>query len=233
MEDADRLVSLAEAFTNVRTRRMRRELRDSIGAALDYSRRDRELLDCAESSDLFVVLKPGGRLTRANFDQHEPLLRQAIVAGCAATETFLADRAIEVVRRLVTTGQATARMQKVMLSYSQWCEIESYTRRKRAITDKVLGPQVRGDASTAPSQMGQVLSLVGVDDWTAKIDAHRKCKKGTTKVDLERITDRRNRIAHEGDRTGYSRASVGVDEVKKELGVLRAVVEAIDSLLAP
>ncbi len=47
MEDADRLVMLAEAFTNARTRRMRQEMREKIGSALGYARRDRDSLDCA------------------------------------------------------------------------------------------------------------------------------------------------------------------------------------------
>lgn len=122
-------------------------------------------------------------------------------------------------------------MLSVTLSYEQWCEIESYQRRKRVITDRFLGPRIRRDASTSPSQMGAVLSLAGVEGGAQKVDAHRKCRKGATVTDLERITERRNRIAREGDRVGFSRATIDVKSVRAELAILRGVAEAIDSIL--
>ena len=132
MEDASRLVLLAEAFTNVRAQRTRTELRERVGAALRHPAHERAQLDCAESDEVFVVLKPGGRLERDKFDQHEPLLRQAIVAGCAATETYLADRAITRVRQLVNNGQGpTSRTRRVVMTYAQWLEVEAYERRRR------------------------------------------------------------------------------------------------------
>lgn len=231
MGDADQLVLLAEAFTNARARRMRQELRAKIGGALKIPQKERDLLDCAESSDVFVVLKPGGRLNRTNFDQHEPLLRQSIVAGCAAVETFLADKVIECSRAVIAKGQPLPkRMGEIGLSVNGWMTVEAFTYRKRMIVDRVIGPYVREQASTSPTKVGQLLSTVGIPNALAAIDTARAVAKGDTEKNLDRITHRRNLIAHQGDRQGFGRRKITVAEVSADLGILKSVVDAIDQV---
>ena|SRR5216683_345557 len=104
IEDADHLVALVEGFTNRRVRRMRAELRERIGEALRVRVRDRSDLDCLESDDVFLVFKPSGRLTRDDFTDARPLLRQALVAACAAFETYLGDKAMSRVGPLLKAG---------------------------------------------------------------------------------------------------------------------------------
>jgi hypothetical protein len=48
---------------------------------------------------------------------------------------------------------------------------------------------------------------------------------------LERVTNRRNKIAHESDRRGDGRASITVGETETILGDLRSIAEAIETLL--
>ena len=93
--DAERLIRFARGLTNNRVRRMRKERRDAVGRAFGMLKRDRELLDCVESDDVFVVLKPGGAVTHDHFTEPElrPLLRQAIVAISAAVESYVAEKA--------------------------------------------------------------------------------------------------------------------------------------------
>ena len=95
MRDAEALLELALAFDNRRSRRMRAELRTKVGKALGYSQKEREELDCLESDDLFVVFLPNGKLSRSDFSDRHPLLRQSVVAACAALETYVADKAME------------------------------------------------------------------------------------------------------------------------------------------
>lgn len=83
MQDADLLVSVAAALTNERRRRMRRELRERIGRALDLPKGHWDKLDCIESDDFFGVLKPGASVDREGLTDMRPLLRQSIVAGCS------------------------------------------------------------------------------------------------------------------------------------------------------
>lgn len=63
--DAQTLVLIVKALQNKRVRRMRRELRERLGSALDLPRKQWDGLDCIESDDLFAVFKPGSNLDRA------------------------------------------------------------------------------------------------------------------------------------------------------------------------
>ncbi len=234
MGDAEGLVLLAESLTNYRARRMRAEMRTKVGEALRVPQRDRGALDCIESPDLFVVLKPGGRLTRQNFDQHDPLLRQAIVAGCAALETYLADVAIATARQLIGGGAPLpARLARIGMDVGGWFDLkERYQRERRGITEQVIAPYLRETASTSPSKVGELLSTVGVPEALAKIDRCRRVEKNTTRTELERITIRRNKIAHAADRKGHGRASITGAEVSADLAVPRPVVVAVDRIPA-
>ena len=228
MGDAERLVLLAAAFSNARTRRMRKELREKVGTALKIAKKGRDLLDFAESSDVFVVLKPGGRLDRANFNQHDPLLRQAIVAACAAVETYLADKMIERCRVVVAQGEPLPkRLGEIGLTIDAWLAVEGYKYRKRGIVEQVIGPALRAQASTSPTKVGQLLSASGLEKPMSLLDQQRGVPKGDTERELARITDRRNRIAHEGDRQGYGRRKISADEVATDLEILTSVVNAI------
>jgi hypothetical protein len=48
---------------------------------------------------------------------------------------------------------------------------------------------------------------------------------------LDRVTVRRNRIAHTGDRKGYGRASLSVAEVRDDLAQLESVVLAVEMVV--
>jgi hypothetical protein len=93
--DAERLLLLTRMLVNTRTYRMRRELRDRVGSAMGLPKRKWEDLDCVESNDLFLVLMPDGEASRDIFTAPElrPLLRQSIVAVCAAVESYVAEKA--------------------------------------------------------------------------------------------------------------------------------------------
>lgn len=90
--DARHLMRMADALSNTRARRMRKELRDRVGDALRIPAKHRDSLDCLQSDHLFVTFMPGTEVKRSDFDDPRPLLRQAIVAACAAGETYLAGR---------------------------------------------------------------------------------------------------------------------------------------------
>jgi hypothetical protein len=231
MADAERLVAYARALTNRRTYRMRKELRAALGPALKIPKKQEDLLDGLESDDLFVVFKPKASLGRADFSDHAPLLRQALVAACAATETFLADWAVDETRSLIRDKrELPSRMLKVLMSVADWQLVHARKYPRRAITDYVIAPFIREHASTAPNRVGEVLSLVGCDKPLSQIDNLRKVTVGTTEEQLSEITERRNRIAHASDRVGRGRATIEVDEVDEHLSNLRSIVGAIGRL---
>ena len=95
IKDAEILLSYAKGFTNIRKYRMRVELRQSIGNALHVNVRDRDKLNCLDSGDLFMVFRPDASLQPKDFDDLRPILRQVLVAVCAAFETYIADKVME------------------------------------------------------------------------------------------------------------------------------------------
>lgn len=230
MADAHQLVKLAEGFSNIRVRRMRKELRDRVGDALDVAARDRSKLDRLQSEDVFLTFLPGSRLGRDDFGDLRPLLRQAIVAGCAATETYLADKVMENLAPLLARpGNANKYIRGIRMTLGDWLEVESRDERREAsVRELVVERYVREQASTASNKVGLMLNLLDVDDWSKKIDKYRKVDKGETIALLDRVSERRNRIAHRGDRVGSGRATLDIAEVKTELTGLESVVDAVE-----
>jgi hypothetical protein len=234
MADAHALVKLAYGFVNKRPKRMRVELRQRVGDALKIPERDRSELDCLESSDVFLTFLPGSRLARTDFTDLSPLLRQAIVAACAATETYLADKAMEQVSQVLWGGgKMPSRLGQLRLDVATWIRIEAYTYQRRGLREHVIAPAVQELSSTAPNKVGELLSMLGVKDWTKKLDVQRHVANGDTEATLKRITDRRNKIVHTGDRQGRGRARITVDEVSSDLARLTSIVAAIEVILPP
>jgi hypothetical protein len=178
MADARHVINLAEALTNTRVRRMRRELRERVGEALKVKVIDRDKLDCLKSDDLFVTFLRNGRLQRSDFSDSRPLLRQALVAACAAAKTYLADKVMERVGLCTSFESASPRLKKVPMTVGNWLHIEDEYRRRRWGLRAVIEDHVRERASTAPSSLGEVLRLIGVENWSKKPDQERRRPKG-------------------------------------------------------
>ncbi|MDE2987443.1 MAG: HEPN domain-containing protein [Chloroflexota bacterium] len=229
--DAEALLGYAVAFNNQRSRRMRKELRDRIGDALGIPQKHRDQLDCLQSRDVFMVFPPAGALSRDHFRDLRPLLRQSLVAACAALESYVADKAMEFVGQAIRAPSPPPRMRSIPLTVGRWIEIErSYERTGWAIRD-VVGEYVQETSSTAPNRIGEVLSAVGVKNWIKRVDQARGLKPGTTERELKAITERRNRIAHTADRHGRGRAPLDVDEVVAHLYTINSIVDTTEDLL--
>lgn len=231
MADAEALVAYARHFTNERVRRMRKELRSRVGDALRIPQRDQEGLDCIESDGLFLVFKPGGGIDRQAFDDLRPLLRQAIVAGCAAFETYVADKAMKHVGPALRSDRPPPRLKEIPLTVGYWIDTEQKYKRRGWGLRRLVEDHMREVSSVSPSQVGLVLSSVGVRDWEKKVDARRGVTRGETAADLKRIAERRNRIAHSGDRVGQGRAQLEINEVEAHLEVLISVTDALEYIM--
>ena len=231
IEDAEALLSYAHAFQNKRVRGMRSELRSRIGEALKVAVNRQKELDCLESDDLFVVFKPDSKLGRDKFTDLRPLLRQSLVAGSAALETYVADKTMEFVGPALAANEMPSRLSNISLTVGHWAEIEeNYERRKWGIRT-IVAEYIRETSSTAPNQIGIVLSTIGVRNWAGKVDAVRRVTRGTTVRDLGAITERRNLIAHTADRKGRGRSLVEHDEVQRQIKIIKDVVDALEKVL--
>ena len=232
IEDAKSLIRYANAFSNIRNRRMRQELRSKVGNALKVPVSQRDDMDCLESKGVFVVFKPGGGLTRNQFTDLQPLLRQSVVAACAALETYVADKAMEFVGNIVRSGELPPRMKKLSLTVEKWAEIEKYKRRGWGIRS-IIEDHIREQSSTAPNNIGIVLSIIGVKGWEQKVDKARNVDKYTTSKQLQAITERRNLIAHGADKKarGKTQTLGKLEEVEGQISAIESIADAIENLL--
>lgn len=233
MEDARHLAKLVDGFTNRRVHRMRTELRGRIGDALRLSAKHQAELDCLQSADVFLIFMPGSSLTRDDFVDARPLLRQAVVAACAAFETYLGDKVMSNIGPLLrSTETLTPRLRRVPLTLGDFIDIEEqYERTRFGIRHLIVEPYVREAASTASSKVGELLSAIGIDNWAKKVDGQRNVAQGDTVKFLDSLTVRRNKIAHEGDRLGRSRADLSVAQVRDYLEGLNSIVQALEVLI--
>jgi hypothetical protein len=231
MNDAETLVSIAKLLENERINRMRAELRTRIGTALRIPRAKHSALECLENQQVFIAFKPGSAHLRGSLTQENlrPLLRQALVAGCAAVETYVADRTMELLGPVLRAKEKPPRLLELTMAVQQYLKVQSYQRQNWGLRD-LIEDQVLLKASTSPSSIGMLMSMVGVPKVWAAVDAKRGVVKGSSEKALETITQRRNRIAHSGDRQGRGRAPITVTEVERDLACLVEIVSALDQV---
>lgn len=231
IKDAKALISYAGAFQNKRNRRMRQELRSKVGDALKIPVNRQEALDCLESEDLFVVFMPGGDLGRDRFVDLQPLLRQSLVAACAALETYVRDKAMTFVGGALKADELPTRMKSIPLTVGHWAELERNYKRRGWGIRSIIGEYIREESSTAPNKIGVVFSSVGVKGWLKEVDRVREVESGTTEAELGEITKRRNRIVHSADRKGRGRATVKLQEVERQVAIIEEVVDVSERVL--
>jgi hypothetical protein len=229
--DAERLIAFARALTNGRKYGMRRELRESVGAALRVPKNKWGDLDCVESDDVFVVLMPGGAVRRAHFTQVElrPLLRQAVVAAAAAVESYVAEKAATYVATALAAPPE--RLKEVSMTLIDVMEIENRYKRRAWGYRAVLEAHLSQEASADPGQIGKVLSTVGQKGFWPKVDARRHVSKGMSETQLRALAQRRNKIAHTGDRTPTGRSQLALTDADTHVANARSIIEAMEAVL--
>jgi len=235
MADAELLLTLAQMLQNDRKRRMRSELRSKVGAALGIPKRSWPQIECLENKQVFVAFKPGAGNLASGLDEAalRPLLRQAVVAACAAVETFVADRVIEHYGKAIKLEPVPPRLLGLTMTVDDWLRIDTiYTRRKWGLR-QIVELEIREKSSPTPDVIGQLFSMVAVKDVFKRIDIRRKLDIGTMAKELDAIRLRRNKIAHEGDRAGRGRAGITVAEVEKYLRQVGSIIDGMDAVTKP
>lgn len=229
--DAERLIALTHALLDTRVRGLRVERRRTIGTALGIPRGQHDELNGIESGDVFVVLKPNGRVRREHFTEPQlrPLLRQAIVAISAAVETYIADKACSFVSDAMR--ERPPRLLGISMSLGQVLDIESQFERRGWGYRALVVQYLEQTASPSPSQIGEVMATVGKRNFWNAVDARRGVNRGTSCRQLEQLYARRNRIAHSADRAGAGRATLDVADVEAHLANAKSIVETLDAVL--
>ena len=231
--DADRLIGLTRALLNTRTNRMRRELRESVAEAIRLPRRKWDQLDCVESADVLVLLKPGGNAARDHFTEPQlrPLLRQAVVAISAAVESYVAEKACSFLSQAVRMEPLPARLKQVSVRFEDVLRIEQHYERRRWGHRALLRDHLIAESSSDPDQIGRVFSTVGKTGLWVNVDRHRSVRRGVSERQARELAERRNQIAHSADRVGRGRAALSLEEVETFYANAKAIVEAIDAVV--
>lgn len=110
-------------------------------------------------------------MTRRDLDEKSfrSLLRQALVAACAAVETFSADRVMERYSEATKGHPVPHRLLSLPITVGDWLEIERrYERRKWGLRE-VGEFEVRQQASPAPPGIGKLFAMVGERDLWKRI----------------------------------------------------------------
>jgi hypothetical protein len=229
--DAERLLGFASALLNNRKRSMRRELRESFGKAMKIPRASWDDLDCVESDDVLVLLKPGGSVKRAHFEESElrPLLRQAVVAISAAIESYIAEKA----KSFISSAWANQpeRLRGLQVELGSILDIESRYNRPKWGYREIVEEYLDREASPAPAKIGVVFSTVGKKGFWAQLDQARSVPKGRSTEQLQDLYARRNLIAHTGDRKGRGRASLSLSEVDSFAENAKSIVAGLEKVL--
>jgi hypothetical protein len=233
IDDAERLLSLCRSLTNARKRRMRPELQERFGEAMKIGKRRRGQLDCVESSDLFLIIKPNGTVARDHFaePQLRPLLRQSVVAVAAAVETYVADKACCYLSEALRAPDRPPRLDRISLTLGDLLRMEERYVKRGWGRRELVKQHIEDLASTHPDVIGRVFSMVGKEKFWGRVDQHRKVRSGTSRRELLALSDRRNRIAHTGDRQGTRRAALSLRDADAYFHNGKSVVEALEAVL--
>jgi hypothetical protein len=233
INDAEWLLTTARGLQNRRTRRMRAELRERIGEALDVPVRERGSLDAIESDDLFIVVKPSASISRGHVADLAPLYRQAIVIAAAAIETYVCDAVNRRVGKVLYDGEPLPKyLRDLTITVGDWQWIEdNYQRRRRGLVEVCLRQRIADMASPDPDVIGQLLAMIRLENWARKLDSERRVPQKTTHTQLKELATRRNRIAHSGDRQGRGRAQIDLETSRRHVDNARSIIEALDRVL--
>jgi hypothetical protein len=238
MSDAIWMIELAEALDNQRPKGVYSNTRESLGTALRMTKSERDGFEVTESADFFVIIKPGSAMSRDSLQDRTALLRHAIVAACAATETFFADLIVDLVRPQLhahRTRHTTLprKLRDVTLTVGDAVDLDHRYKSRRGLTEQVVGPYIRDKASVHPDSLGPLLQLAGHSDALKRIDRELQHEKGWSYQRMSEIAQRRNRIAHTGDRQGRGRKHLSAEEARSITDDLTAIVRAAEALLVP
>lgn len=235
MADAELLFNIARMLQNDRQRRMRVERRARVGAALNLPKRSWAAVEIIENDQVFLAFKPGVGSLGSQLDQAalRPLLRQAVVAACAAVETFVADRVMEHYSKAIKLDPIPPRLLGLSMTVDDWLRIDSTYKRRAWGLRNIVELEIRERSSPTPSVIGQLFSMVAIKDLFKKIDSRRHVVPGTSEKELDAIRIRRNKIAHEGDRSGRGRATITVAEVERYLMQVMSIIDAMDAVTKP
>lgn len=233
IQDAIILVNRAKFLSTIGMRKLQSARTELVCDFLKIPKRDRGDVLCLENDHLFFVIKKDVGFGLDEMKNADPLYRQAIVAGCAALESYVADIMIQHLDFALGLKEPSSKLTGMPITLREWHEIDSkYVQGIRGVK-KIIRENIKKSAGPSSASVGYIMSMMQLTGWSTKVDNERKLTNGVTTVaQLDMIANRRNVIAHSGDRgPRNTKAPIDAKTVDEYLQIIKSIVEALDKVI--
>jgi hypothetical protein len=241
-EEVGRLLHLNDELVSERKYRLRADLAASLRSALHIT--PGHELDVAHKGDwkyYILINKTKGGDPKLFTDYGlSVLLRQAVALAVSCMDGFFRDKFKEVacdrVRAAIEQGSELDIWEDTF-PFRAVAELEKYERTgfwQRRLLDEYAD----GATFQAPSEIARAFKKIGVKSLWDRIwqnlppAAQKQHKDGSALRDaVQQVTDRRNRIVHDADRTGSKVNLITPADARKWVDLVRCIVESADKVI--
>jgi hypothetical protein len=197
----EHLLQLHELFRGLQEGKVDEPLRLAVCACFDIP--EKTVLRHAKNDQVVLVAKATAPIPPSLLveDGINFLLRQAVVVGCTALESFFWDALRENVLTIVRARKRRAdeSLRKLTLSLDDYLSLEGYEDPDVRLQQVILKNFERGTLYDA-SSIENIAKILTVKDFWAKVAAKTGNPDNEIKRHIGEIIQRRNQIAHRADR---------------------------------
>lgn len=198
---AEHLLQLHELFRGLQEGKLDEPLRLAVCTCFDIP--GKSVLRHARNDQVVLVAKATAPIPPSLLveDGINFLLRQAVVVGCTALESFFWDVLRENVLTIVRARKrgADESLKKLTFSLDDYLSLESYDNPDVRLQQIILKNFERGTLYDA-SSIEKIANILTVKDFWSKVASKTGNPGNETKRHLNEIITRRNQIAHRADR---------------------------------
>ena len=202
---AEHLLQLHELFRGLQEDKVDEPLRLAVCSCFDIP--EQTVLRHARNDQVVLVAKATAPIPPSLMVQDgiNFLLRQAVVVGCTALESFFWDALRENVLIIVRARKRRAdeSLRKLTLSLDDYLSLEGYEDPDVRLQQIILKNFERGTLYDA-SSIENIAKVLTVKDFWAKVTAKTGNPDNEIKRQIGEIIQRRNQIAHRADRPDES-----------------------------
>jgi hypothetical protein len=212
---ARRLLSYHDALINTRSRRIRRDWRESFLRLMHWP--IGTPIERVDSKDAVIILKAGSSLTPQSFSQAhlEDHLRSALALGISALDRYVHERVVKGIVPALKTAKLTRQQEELSIPVTTAIKIsaEALLAQKRGLhlrPTNIVRKKVQELLHKRPFQsyreIEYAFNLLGVQNLSTQLQTAfgiNNLKPVTTQ--LGHIAMRRNQIVHEWDLVRHAR----------------------------
>ena len=198
---AEHLLQLHELFRGLQEEKLDESLRLAVCTCFNIP--EKSVLRHARNEQVVLVAKATAPIPPSLLVQDgiNFLLRQAVVVGCTALESFFWDALQENVLTIVRARKrgADESLREITLSLDDYLSLEGYADSDVRLQQIILKNFERATLYDA-SSIENIAKILTVKDFWAKITAKTGNPDNEIKRHIGEIIQRRNQIAHRADR---------------------------------